>query len=301
MLSDTDSSFEMIKSLERSCSASGRQRQAAKSWLREAPPSPGMERMEAFFMGQAYTPHRHDTYAIGYTLSGIQCFDYRGEERRSMPGKTIVLHPDELHDGRAGTDEGFQYRMIYVDPALISQALGGKPLPFIREAVQEHREIRHAIDVAFDTAGTSVEDLQLGDLILRLAECLNSTATSGPKKPAAIDIPAITRTRAYLRENIERSVLRDELETVSGLDRWTLARQFRRACGTSMSRYLAMRRLERVRQRLHDGLALADAAADAGFSDQNHMTRHFKRAYGISPGQWAKLSIAKADDLGLVR
>lgn len=289
----------MTKSLERSCSAGGLRRRAVKSWLREAPASPGMERMEAFFVGQAYTPHRHDTYAIGYTLSGIQCFDYRGEERRSMPGKTIVLHPDELHDGRAGSEEGFRYRMLYVDPALISQALGGKPLPFIREVVQEHHEIRRTVDLAFDTVDALVEDLRLGDLILRLAECLNGTSGDTRSGSTTIDMRAISRTRAYLRANMEHSVLRDELETVSGLDRWTLARQFRRACGTSMSRYLTMRRLERVRQRLHEGSTLADAAADAGFSDQSHMTRHFKRSYGVSPGQWLKLSMAKADGLGL--
>jgi hypothetical protein len=43
----------------------------------------------------------------------------------------MVLHPDEPHDGQAGTHDGFHYRMIYVDPALFQQALGGKPLPFL--------------------------------------------------------------------------------------------------------------------------------------------------------------------------
>ena len=288
----------MTESLERSCSGTVMRRRAGKSWLREAPASPGLERMEAFFVGQAYTPHRHDTYAIGYTLSGIQCFDYRGEERRSIPGKTIVLHPDELHDGRAGTEDGFQYRMIYVDPALISQALGGKPLPFIRDVVLEHGQIRHTVDLTFDDVESPMEDVRLGELILQIAECLNGTVGNSTSKSVAVDIRAISRTRAYLRAHMERSVSRDELETVSGLDRWTLARQFRRACGTSMSRYLTMRRLERVRQLLHDGEALADAAADAGFSDQSHMTRHFKKAYGLSPGRWVKLGTAKADELG---
>ena len=40
-----------------------------------------------------------------------------------------------LHDGGAGTDEGFGYRIAYVDPSLIQQALGGKPLPFVADPV----------------------------------------------------------------------------------------------------------------------------------------------------------------------
>jgi hypothetical protein len=60
----------------------------------------------------------------------VQTFRYRGETRHCLPGECHILHPDELHDGRAGTPEGFGYRIVYVDPALVQQALGGRALPF---------------------------------------------------------------------------------------------------------------------------------------------------------------------------
>ncbi|MCE3590073.1 AraC family ligand binding domain-containing protein, partial [Escherichia coli] len=74
-----------------------------------------VERMEARFTGDAFEPHRHDTYAIGVTLHGVQTFRYRGEKRQSLPGNIMVLHPDEVHDGGAGTDDGLRYRMIYLE------------------------------------------------------------------------------------------------------------------------------------------------------------------------------------------
>jgi len=43
--------------------------------------------------------HRHDTYAIGRTLAGVQSFSYRRSRRNSLAGNTLVLHPDEAHDG----------------------------------------------------------------------------------------------------------------------------------------------------------------------------------------------------------
>src|SRR5579864_1422486 len=58
-----------------------------------------IERIEAFFAGRGYAMHRHDTYAIGFTLSGVQSFRYRWSIRNSVPGGTLVLHADELHDG----------------------------------------------------------------------------------------------------------------------------------------------------------------------------------------------------------
>ena len=43
-----------------------------------------------------------------------------------------MLHPDEMHDGRAPTEGGFGYRIVYVNPARIADALctlRGRPTP----------------------------------------------------------------------------------------------------------------------------------------------------------------------------
>jgi AraC-like DNA-binding protein len=77
------------------------------------------------------------------------------------------------------------------------------------------------------------------------------------------------------------------LEGVAGLSRYALARHFRACLGTSPYRYLVMRRLVRARSLIRCGTTLVDAAAACGFADQSHMTRHFKKAYGMSPGRWA--------------
>ena len=80
-----------------------------------------------------------------------------------------------------------------------------------------------------------------------------------------------------------------ELEACSGRDRWSLSRDFRLLFGTSPYRYLTMRRLDLVRSLLMRGQSLADAALAAGFTDQSHMTRHFGKAYGMSPARWVKM------------
>ena len=109
--------------LERSCGTS------PNDWMRLAPSQPGLERIEAFFAGHTYEPHRHDTYAIGYTMHGVQWFDYRGARADSTRGNLIVPHPHEVDDGRAGTKAGFHYRMVYIEPCLIRAALGKKASP----------------------------------------------------------------------------------------------------------------------------------------------------------------------------
>src|SRR5918911_1445090 len=137
--------------LERSCS------ELTAGWLRSTDLENGIELLEAWFQGPAYHKHRHDTYAICLTTAGGQAFDYRGAAEISIPGQVAVLHPDELHDGHAGTDAGFGYRILYVEPALIFEAvqvLCGRPssLPFVRSPVVMNPKLSAAITSAFQRA-----------------------------------------------------------------------------------------------------------------------------------------------------
>src|SRR5262249_29239094 len=56
--------------------------------------------------------------------------------------------------------------------------------------------------------------------------------------------------------------------------------------GTSPDRYRTLRRLEHARSAIENGRSLAQASAEAGFADQSHMTRQFKRTYGLTPARW---------------
>src|ERR687886_1434810 len=184
--------------LERSCG----------DWVRSRGPIGGVELLQAWFGGRGFAPHRHDTYGIAVTDLGVQTFGYRGSLERSLPGQVTVLHPDEKHDGRAGTDVGFGYHIVYVAPAQIgaaARAITGQPtpLPFVREPVALSPLLASAVGDAFgsglegshaipeDRVG-SLEPLARDALILRLAEGLLAAdlALSTAGRPPLLDLPA---------------------------------------------------------------------------------------------------------------
>ncbi len=210
-----------------------------------------------------------------------------------MPGQVFVLHPDETHDGHAGTAAGFRYRILYLEPRVVREALSDRrcPLPFVRDAVSTNRRLAAAVLPALEDFDRPPEELLGDQIILDLADALAATDPSVARRElSARHWRAVGRARDFLDANVNSAVTSAELEAVAGLSRYAVARHFRACLGTSPYRYLVLRRLDRVRSLIRQGSALVDAAASCGFADQSHMTRHFKRAYGMSPGRWAALA-----------
>jgi AraC-like DNA-binding protein len=107
-----------------------------------------------------------------------------------------------------------------------------------------------------------------------------------------VDLPAVERGRDLLESRLTR-VQSAEVEAVTGLDRYQFARQFRVVYGTSPYRYSVLRRLDRGRRQLREARPVAETSLAAGFADQAHFTRTLKAAFGMTPGQYVKLSAAR--------
>lgn len=261
-----------------------------RDWIVQRPGSHHIEAIEAFFAGHAYDLHRHDTYAIGQTVAGVQSFRYRGALRNNLPGGIMVLHPDELHDGHAGNEDGFLYRMMYIEPALIQQVLPGRSLPFIPGGVSCDARLIAATKVLLGALDSPLESLEKDDALYDLALALNAVSGATPPLPrATLDYAAAERAREFIHDNLGSPVTIEQLSEHANRDRWGLSRDFRQMFGTSPHRYLIMRRLDMVKKALISGQTLVEAALAAGFYDQSHMSRHFGQAVGISPYQWKKM------------
>jgi AraC-like DNA-binding protein len=247
----------------------------------------GLERLEASITGVGFAPHRHDTYAIGVTMSGVQTFRYRGAERHGLPGQGHILHPDEVHDGRPGTAEGFRYRILYVDPALVQQAFGaGRRLPFVADPIVKREHLDPDLLASLRNLDEEVSDQQSVDMAVTVADMLArlSRTRTSPRLRLALD--ALERVSDLIRSDPVARHAACELERVAGHDRWSLARQFRMAFGTSPSRFRTMRQLDLARRGLEAGRPLGDVALAAGFADQAHFSRMFRRTYGLTPTAW---------------
>jgi AraC-like DNA-binding protein len=275
-----------LSGLERSCDDAGER-------FRPAPVQPGIDRIDARFHGEMFEPHSHEEYALGLTMTGVQLFNYRGSRRASLPGRVIVLHPGEKHDGAAGTEDGLIYRMLYLDTGLIRRAMDddSAPFPFVGDPVVSDPAFRDVLWRALGDLDHELDELEADAIVADAAALLTRHSAGSKPGRGSVSRKRMEIARDYLQANASESVSSAELEQVTGLDRFTIARQFRRLYATSPHRYLVHRRLNHARRMIEAGEPLAEAAAEAGFADQSHLNRHFRKAYGITPGRWRQLTV----------
>jgi AraC-like DNA-binding protein len=97
----------------------------------------------------------------------------------------------------------------------------------------------------------------------------------------------VKKVRAYIDEHYAENVSLDRLAALVNLSPFHLLRMFRKEVGLPPHAYLTQVRVRQAQQLLTIGTPIGLAAADVGFADQSHLTKHFKRFVGVTPGQYA--------------
>jgi AraC family transcriptional regulator len=171
-----------------------------------------------------------------------------------------------------------------LDPARVSlPPLDGLDLPPLRAAML-------AVNDEL-TAGAGGNQLAAESLAQLLAVHLIRNA-SAPRPPARRADGALPRVRLravvdFVEGHLDADLTLGRMAAVAHLSPYHFARQFKAATGVPPHRYVIARRVEHAKQLLQGGdLALAEVAAQAGFSDQSQFSQHFKRLVGVTPGHF---------------
>ncbi|AWY39355.1 helix-turn-helix domain-containing protein [Pseudomonas putida] len=256
----------------------------------------GIETLRAHFQGHAYDPHWHDSYLVGVTEQGVQQFNCRRARHQSTPGKVFLLEPGDIHDGEAPTDDGFTYRMLYIDPQWLRHELGA-----VFDRAPDNSELSFANTLATDVrlahaTSQAFESLHRGELKMvrqtaldNVIECLTRHLHWRTRYGEDPRLPLVAqKAREYLHAHAHEDIGLDQLAAATGVDRFRLTRAFKAAYGMAPHAYLVQLRLATARRMLARGEQPAAVATALGFADQSHLGRWFVRAYGLTPALYRK-------------
>jgi AraC-like DNA-binding protein len=249
------------------------------------PVLPGIrEVFHARFVGYRYPPHTHDTWTVLIVDQGAIRYDLDSREHGSGSGTVTVLPPHVVHDGWAADEEGFRKRVLYVETAELSERLVGPAVdrpriddPRLHRTVDRLHRFLQARD---DFLGG---DTTLAVVIERLRLHLGWPAPAAPSK----DPRLADQLRQLLDARLFETVTLNAAGSILDASPTHLVRSFTGAYGISPHAYVISRRIDTARRRLLEGQPAATVAIETGFHDQAHLTRHFIRHVGTTPGRFA--------------
>jgi AraC-like DNA-binding protein len=251
------------------------------------PDLPGVvEVLHARMTSHVYPMHTHEAWTLLIVDDGMVRYDLHRHEHGALSQVVTLLPPRVPHNGRAATSAGFGKRVIYLDLTYLPASLIGRA---VDQPVLSDPRLRQRLHQAHDVLASPGEEFEAENRLALIAERLSwhlcqheDPRPLRPDASLARDLRDLIDTRFR-----DKLTLRDASGCLHAHPAH-LVRMFSREFGISPHQYLTGRRVDLARRLLLDGLPASLAAAEAGFYDQSHLSRHFTRLLGTPPGQYAR-------------
>lgn len=226
---------------------------------------------------RAFVLHFHPEWSVALVRRGTSRARIGSVWYDVAAGDVVLIPPYLPHVCNPDRRGHWSYDLLLVDDGSFAVAAGGRPA----EA-----------GVVVSRACETCRALFRRALILRDARPLLEhvplhAELSHRGRPTRLR-PDIAAIASRLAAELERSPCLEELSRPLGMDPSSFIRAFKREYGITPHAWVLSLRISRAKALLRAGLPLVDAALEAGFTDQSHLSRHFVRLVGITPAAWVR-------------
>jgi len=259
---------------------------------------PGVELIEVLHSPRTWG-HLNGVFAFGRMRDWHGALAYRRRNLSLNSGDTFLFDPGELfhappHEGRAG-----EFRVVEILPAAFEALCHAEghcaPLHFAQVIPRGTPDLDAALDALRAALVRDAEPLEQQS---RLAALAHAAVTGVLERGArsfnsSVPLGPCERLREILHSSEGTRVNLCDFARGAGVSQFQLLRSFKRRYGSPPHAYGLQVRVERGRQLLRSGFTVAQTAAATDFTDQSHFTRHFRRIWGVTPGQYAAGSLQR--------
>lgn len=240
--------------------------------------------------GLTFARHSHDECVIGVNLVGEEKVWLDRREFDAGSGSITLYNPGQIQGGGAADGAPWQFVSLYATADQLAADLGLVHLEFDRSlCFQPDLALRLATAITGALSrDTLVRELSEEALVLLLGDVVKA---SGVRLPGSANPgkPLVNRAQELLAEQLHQPLTLDHLGDELGLSKFHLLRAFQKETGLTPREWAMQLRTRRAKGLLRNGVAVSDVAHDLGFADQSHLNRHFRAAYGITPGRYQNM------------
>jgi AraC-like DNA-binding protein len=250
--------------------------------------------MQARYGPFKWEKHVHDEQVVVISEHGAGEVQTRRGRELGGPGTIWVFTPGEYHFGKVEDGGEWQYRALYLDQAAldgIAHHLGIERRGLIlKPGLHDDPNTARVLLRTHARGGSGRADAQVA-WTSALATLFERYADPRPRLDAGCaSAAALNLAREYIAEHFRDDISIDDLAHLANLSRYHFIRAFRSAFGIPPHGYLNQVRLQHARKLLLAGRSAVHAAIESGFYDQSRLSNLFKRAYGVTPAQYAHLA-----------
>ena len=237
--------------------------------------------------GLNFARHSHDECVIGVNLIGEENVWLDRREFVAGPGSITLYNPGQIQGGGAADGAPWQFVSLYATADQLAHDLGLSYVEFDRAVCFQPalaQRLAAAVHGALSTDAL-IRELNEDALVLALAEVVSLSGVRLPSTTATGN-SLISRAQELLAEQLHQSLPLEQLGDELGLSKFHLLRTFQKETGLSPRQWAMQLRTRRAKGLLRNGVSAGQVAHDLGFADQSHLNRHFRAAYGITPGRY---------------
>lgn len=239
-----------------------------------------------------YGKHCHETFSIGLISQGRCSYINRGKTTEASLGTVVLMNPGDVHACNPVHGEPWSYKMLYIDVPWLCGIQSDPDIDRSRcfepfSTISTTRpELYDGLNGLFDTLiNPEIEPLEKQTAAVSFVESVRSCLGAN-RSTRTTGAPHLARAADFIRENCARPLSLEEICAKAGLSASHLIRAFKQAYGLTPHAYQLNCRIEFCRSQLRAGRPIADVAFAAGFADQAHFQRTFKRFVAATPGQY---------------
>ena len=244
---------------------------------------------------QAVPVHHHDFYEVYFYISGNVQFMVEDRTFSLESGDILLVCPDELHRAVVSADARDERIVLWIDRRFLSglfepgenlSACFESGQKLIRPAPVERAAVlslaKELVNEYYGQAPCS-KLASLG-LFIRLMVELNRIAAGTEAQPEAAVSPNLVHSvLSYIGEHYAEDISLDTLAARFFVSKYYLSHEFSEAVGTSVHKYIVMKRLVAARQLILDGMKPGEACHECGYRDYSNFYRAFVSLYGTNP------------------
>ncbi|MBB3221137.1 AraC family transcriptional regulator [Pseudoduganella umbonata] len=238
--------------------------------------------------GICYAKHSHETFSIG-SITGGESVYLNGRVREHVGAGTVVLmNPGDVHACNPLGEQPWSYRMFHVDSRWLAAAQGRDAFQPYAAAASHAPGLFARLEALYATCiDAAAGTLEKHGAALDFFTSMHDTLQPAPAAP--LPDHQVRRAAEYLRAHRAGNPTLDDLCGATGLSPSYLIRAFKARYGMTPHAWLVDCRIQYCREQLRRGRPIADVALEAGFADQAHLQRAFKRHVAATPGQYRKV------------